>query len=373
MTGSKPKVLVIDDEPDIIEIFSEALEDEFEVHGCSQGRDGLSRAKTLLPQIVLLDIGLPDVSGYEICEQLKQDVKTADCAVIFVSGSNTLEERLKGYEVGGDEYITKPFQLKEVIVKLRSVSSFQQDKQKLSQQAQQATQTALQAMTDTSEYGELLQFVKRSFHIHQLDQLADAIIKSTDRFGVNCSVQLRSTQSTITRSRKGRASPLEEELITTLSKQGRIFDFKQRTIFNYSHASLLCKNMPLDDPLKYGRLKDLLIVLVEAAEARILDLQKSTALKTVLNATQEGIMLVEEKFTSHERSTSQIMERLMTSMQDGFSRLALTEEQEEFFMKLLEDSMQQLVTLYSGEVEISRQFTEIAKQLSQAVDESQGD
>ena len=84
-------------------------------------------------------------------------------------------------------------------------------------------------------------------------------------------------------------------------------------------------------------------------------------------------MLVEEKFTSHERSTSQIMERLMTSMQDGFSRLALTEEQEEFFMKLLEDSMQQLVTLYSGEVEISRQFTEIAKQLSQAVDESQGD
>lgn len=365
--SEKEPLLVVDDEQGILELFRNALSSEFNVLCATDGEEALKYFDQFKPMVVILDVGLPGIDGFELCEQLKARSSVLDLAVIFVSGKDSLEEKLRGYAVGGEDYITKPFQLKEVVAKIHHANEFLVQRKKLAEQAKKAKKTALQAMTDTNEYGEILHYVKDTFHAVELEDLATLTLETTARLGVKCSIQLRGLRSSITRNAAGEASPLEMELFETLQNRGRIFDFKQRSMYNYPYASLLCKNMPLDDKAHYGRLKDLLATLVEAADARMVDLHKGEALRFVLGSTKTALNMVESKFTEHERATSDIMESLMKKMQKGLSSLGLTEEQEEFLLELLDDSMFKLIALYSGEVEINRQFNQITDEINRAL------
>ena len=104
------KILVIDDEPeitDIIETFLEAA--GYEVKSENSSMVGIERAKAFLPDLVLLDIMMPFMDGYDICTELKRDEKTKDIPVVFLTGKDARTDEGRSYRVGGVLYIKKPF------------------------------------------------------------------------------------------------------------------------------------------------------------------------------------------------------------------------------------------------------------------------
>src|SRR5262245_48113271 len=118
--ATKPSVLVVDDSNLLRGILREELEAEgFEVHMAEDGPEALEKAKDLRPDIILLDVGLPGMDGYEVCRRVKSDDATADTPILMITALNELKDKLAGFEAGADDYLTKPFFTKELLARLR--------------------------------------------------------------------------------------------------------------------------------------------------------------------------------------------------------------------------------------------------------------
>ena len=116
------RVLVIDDDPDLLEILRYNLEAAgHEVRLASTGRDGLRQAQEHLPDLVLLDLTLPDMGGTSVCRQLKFDPATSATRVIIVSARGGEMDRVVGFELGADDYVVKPFSVRELLLRIKAV------------------------------------------------------------------------------------------------------------------------------------------------------------------------------------------------------------------------------------------------------------
>lgn len=115
----KNKILIVDDEPINIAILKEILDTENETSYASSGNEAIILAEAFAPDLILLDIMLPDADGYELCRKIKNSPKTSSIKIILVSVKNSLQEKLIGYEAGADDYISKPFEPEEVLAKTR--------------------------------------------------------------------------------------------------------------------------------------------------------------------------------------------------------------------------------------------------------------
>lgn len=118
----RPRVLLIDDEPDIVRVLDFALQQAgFDVDSASDAATGLLRIREQQPDAVLLDLMLPDLSGTEVCRQLKSSPKTANLPVIMLTARGDEVDRVVGFELGADDYIVKPFSVREVVLRVRAV------------------------------------------------------------------------------------------------------------------------------------------------------------------------------------------------------------------------------------------------------------
>jgi CheY-like chemotaxis protein len=126
LTGtSRPtRILVADDDPVILRLLQVNFNLEgYEVHTATRGEEALEKAREHLPDIILLDVMMPGVDGWEVCRRLKEDQATAAIPVIFLSARAQDQDRRRGYELGVVAYVTKPFDPGELIeVVQRSLS-----------------------------------------------------------------------------------------------------------------------------------------------------------------------------------------------------------------------------------------------------------
>jgi PAS domain S-box-containing protein len=115
----KDNILIVDDDLSARQTLSVLMEREgYEVRCAPTGQTGLMFAQEEAPDLVLLDIRLPDLDGFQVCQRLKENRKTCDTPVIFISALEEMENRIKGFVVGGVDYITKPFQMEEVLARV---------------------------------------------------------------------------------------------------------------------------------------------------------------------------------------------------------------------------------------------------------------
>lgn len=115
------KVLVIDDSDAIRALVKARLHSEpIELHLASGGQEGLVLAASLQPDLILLDVDMPDPDGFEVCRRLKADSRTMTIPVVFLTGITSSEEKIKGLELGATDYITKPFDPAELRARVRA-------------------------------------------------------------------------------------------------------------------------------------------------------------------------------------------------------------------------------------------------------------
>ena len=113
---NKRTVLIADDEIDIVETVKFMLESEgFEVLTAYDGEEALKTARTAIPDIILLDVMMPKINGYKVSRLLKFDKKFQDIPILMITARSQEEDKLIGEETGADEYITKPFEISDVI------------------------------------------------------------------------------------------------------------------------------------------------------------------------------------------------------------------------------------------------------------------
>ncbi len=121
MNNQPEKILVVDDTAHIQRLLSQMLSAQgYEVQVAADGISALDAVRASPPDLILLDIMMPIMDGYEVCRQLKADPKTRDIPVIFISARDEMEDKVEGFAVGGVDYITKPFQVREIQARVQT-------------------------------------------------------------------------------------------------------------------------------------------------------------------------------------------------------------------------------------------------------------
>jgi len=125
MTGktimAKQKILIVDDEEDILELIRYNLNKEgYSVEGVTSGEDALAKARAEVPDLVVLDLMLPDVDGLEVCKFLKNDARTSHIPIIMLTAKGEDADIVTGLELGADDYITKPFSPRVLVARIRA-------------------------------------------------------------------------------------------------------------------------------------------------------------------------------------------------------------------------------------------------------------
>ena len=114
------RILVVDDEENIVEVITMALRFQgFEVQGAASGREALAAVATFRPHLMILDVMLPDMEGFEVAARL--GAQRAGVPIIFLTARDATEDKVRGLSGGGDDYMTKPFSLEELVARIRTI------------------------------------------------------------------------------------------------------------------------------------------------------------------------------------------------------------------------------------------------------------
>ncbi|MFZ3166042.1 MAG: response regulator [Candidatus Methanoperedens sp.] len=121
-SDKRSKILLVDDEIDTLLPLKRSLEvEDYIIVGAGNGTEALIKAKTEIPDIILLDLMMPEMDGYEVCEKLKKDPMTKNIPVIILTAKDAVRDKVKGLDIGADDYVTKPFNLNELKARVKSV------------------------------------------------------------------------------------------------------------------------------------------------------------------------------------------------------------------------------------------------------------
>lgn len=120
MSVRKPRILVVDDEPDAVELVAINLKSAgLDVSTAADGEEALRKAREILPDAIVLDLMLPEVDGLEVCKILRRDGATASIPIIMLTAKAAEVDRVLGLELGADDYLTKPFSPRELVLRVK--------------------------------------------------------------------------------------------------------------------------------------------------------------------------------------------------------------------------------------------------------------
>jgi two-component system phosphate regulon response regulator PhoB len=118
----KPKILMVDDEPEAVELVEFNLKQAgFDVATAADGAEALKKARAVSPALILLDLMLPEIDGLEVCKLLRRDPVTAGIPIIMLTAKAAEIDRVLGLELGADDYVTKPFSPRELVLRIRKI------------------------------------------------------------------------------------------------------------------------------------------------------------------------------------------------------------------------------------------------------------
>src|SRR5438874_5069627 len=126
----KHKILIVDDEPDAVEMIQFNMKAAgYDVVTAADGAEALKKARSALPGLIVLDLMLPAVDGLEVCKMLRRDPATAAIPIVMVTAKAAEIDRVLGLELGADDYITKPFSPRELILRIKKIMARGKDKE----------------------------------------------------------------------------------------------------------------------------------------------------------------------------------------------------------------------------------------------------
>lgn len=152
INSSNADIMIVDDTPDNIRFLSTLLQEQgYNVRKAISGKMALTAIRTILPDLILLDINMPMMNGYEVCQELKNDDTTKTVPIIFISALNDVTDKVKAFRLGCADYITKPFQMEEVLARIQHQLAIKNLESQLRSQNEQLQKTLLELRNAQAE------------------------------------------------------------------------------------------------------------------------------------------------------------------------------------------------------------------------------
>ncbi len=376
MSG-KYTILSIDDDKFIHKVVARTLNPEYDTLFALTGEEGINLARMHKPDVIITDVEMPGMNGYEVCEKLKSDPATSHIPVLFLSSLDSLQQRLSGFESGADDYLVKPFEADKLADKIATLTHQTDERCELQKKIAEAQKTAHMALTNSSDLGMAIQLIEHSFKTNNLNDLAISLLSHAKHKALECTLLIEKEDDSICLTTKGKASPLERDLIELLrAEQGRFHDFGCRTQINYPNISLLIKNMPLGDPEEYGRIKDAFPPVLAAFDAKIkaynvenVIRKQSLKLNASFKEIKETLQTMGASLHKNAQSSFTLMRAMLDELNMQLPSMGLEDDQEEYILNTIETAVVSSQKASDNGENINASFTMLINQLQKLVDQ----
>lgn len=367
----KPVVFLVDDQPYYHEIVKTVIGDFCSLIALGDGESALMAAAETPPNLILLDVEMPGMGGYDTCRRFKQNAATVDVPVLFFSVHDEIEDRMKGYEAGGQDYITKPFNMQELKAKVLYLLEQFKRHAELKSIVDSAASTTMTAMTSMGELGVLLDLFRRLNSCTSCFDLAKLVASGISEYGLHGVVRVRILDEKRTISGDVQASPLEESIMDRFSQMETVVGFKSRLAVTYEHVSLLINDMPVADAERCGRLRDHLVMLAEAANVRVGGIvasqQESNLRKTMVSTAQSITDTLSELDVDQRRIQDEIRavtSKLTEDIESSLLKFGLSQAQEQYLLGIVNDGVGRVIALQLDERHLQDKLADIIQRLS---------
>ena len=156
-----PRILIVDDEPGNIQLLKKALQEKYEIFSASNGFDAMALIKVTLPDMVILDVMMPEISGYEVCRMIKEDDNYAEIPILFLTALEAPEAEIFGLDVGGIDFLTKPVNLEMLKLRVRNHIKLKQRNDLVREQKDQLEVAYLEIKEQRDLLEEVLSQIKQ--------------------------------------------------------------------------------------------------------------------------------------------------------------------------------------------------------------------
>ena len=374
----KGRLLVVDDDSFMTDMLRSVFEEKGHVvMDVASGEACLAVMESFSPQIVLLDIDMPDgIDGYETCRRIRSQFDRANLTIIFLSGLDDLDDRLRAFDAGGDDFLAKPVEIDLLCRKINIAVDARLHRHNIFEEKVQAEESVTTLLQGYDELSAVLKFARGALACRTLTALGELIIASMQFNKVESMVQLRgsSAAGTVTMTPHGQASPLEESVFDHMRTHGRLFQFKTRMIVNYASVSVLVVNMPIQDDALSGRIRDYAAILAEAAEDAVANVslradavERAKDLKVLAEAGHAETSSLRSSYRSHQADIRIELETMVDRVEAMYHRFGLSDRQEGDVSKCIRSSKSDVLTLIEKYgVEFDRRFDAILDGLKHA-------
>ena len=335
-------------------------------------KSGIEALKSTLedqPDVVILDINMPGLDGYKVCKILKEEYLNKKTPILFISENVSEEDILRAYDSGANDFLRKPVRLKELLIKLEKY--LVQKEQLKSNQAQMniAQKMAFDAMTTSSELGEILRFHEALHSINTISALAKSVLAAISKFSLTSSIMLF-TDNAEYFSIDGKNRPLEEKVLQAYKGQARIYSWKDKTFFNYDYFSVIIKDMPIGDELRYGILKDQLCILLNGVDARVRAImiqdsnaKKAVTMKIAADTIANMVMEIENDNIELSQNFEQIILKLECNIAADIIQFNLLENEEKVLMEHVMLAIKESSAVFENSIDKEKQYKSIMNRL----------
>ena len=362
-------VFIVDNDSTTRMLLQHMLSNHFIVEAFESGEACLERAEQKLPNLFLLDVDLPGINGYEACRKLRE--RQSALPVIFLSSCDTLEERLEAFDSGGNDFLTKPVDIEILLRKAQLAIKTKMEFDQLASEKVSYEQMAMTFLGSLGETGVLHNYTRANFNCPDYASLAENTLKAARDLGLTCHIQLRFPGGTLSCTPNGKANPLQESVLTQVSSTGRLFQFKNRLVTNFEHATLIIMNLP-DNPEIVGRIRDNIAILAEIADEFVMGItfrnESAANIELIQKANLtagSSVEVLRKKYRNQQVETRLLQNELIHDVERSYIHLGLTDSQEHAISEILHNNSEKILQLFEQREEFEKQFSLILNALAQ--------
>jgi CheY-like chemotaxis protein len=343
------RVLIVDDDLDIRMLHRAWFSKKFETVLASSGEQALQICKEQLPDLILLDVMMPDMDGFDTCRELRE---FTDIPIIFATANELPEEHLKAFDAGGDDIIVKPA-VKEILLRKVSLAIQRRNHQlQLLSEKDSMQSMAMSFLSAIGENGVLQKFMKASLTSTTPKELGEHLVEAIKDFGLECCVLIRDHNANTMLTSKGHPSAIEISILEQSVTMGRFFQFKNRMAVNYDRVSVIVTNMPMQESDTSGRMRDNITMLTEMTNSmcenvdmRQASLLRAEKLNTALATAMTAIESLDNIRQNAQVDLRLVLQELVDNIEKAYSWLATTRGQEKYINDTMHYSVDKALQL----------------------------
>lgn len=360
-------LLHVDDDPMQRVWINHLFCDTFNIVSYEDAESVLRDIEQLHPSVAILDLELPNMNGYQLCEKMKENYHLNDCLILILSAHDDIQDRLNAYEAGADDYFTKPAIPEELLAKVNRLHTLSCARKEAEDYAIQSQQTSFSALSALGETDITLNFFKKISFCDTQKKLLHISLKALTQFGLSASIEIR----LIDGIEEHHASPIERSVLEHMRNMGQLFEFKKQVVFNSERVTILVRNMPIEDIDRYNRIKEHVSQIVEGLEIAVSRIEANELVNKQANAlaeTKKELLEASSDLQRELRSLRQQGDQNMYEMTESLHSLImcydLKETQELAIREIMERARENLFNLQSQELGIEKVIGKLLEKLS---------